>query len=148
MQGYPRVAPGDSLTRVDYMLDREADVYYVVAPVNRLEPDLDDPGLIIDIGQFKDDGDAEAALPEPGKRKEQGIRTPTTQNIMSPSNYTPANGYQTGKVRYGGTGQGSFTVEDLQPNQEYYIYFVLKGSYKDPSPVWCYKFNTLSLIHI
>ena len=73
MQGYPRVAPGDSLTRVDYMLDREADVYYVVAPVNRLEPDLDDPGLIIDIGQFKDDGDAEAALPEPGKRKEQGL---------------------------------------------------------------------------
>lgn len=146
MQGYPRVAPGDSLTRVDYMLDREADVYYVVAPVNRLEPDLDDPGLIIDIGQFKDDGDAEAALPEPGKRKEQGIRTPTTQNIMSPSNYTPANGYQTGKVRYGGTGQGSFTVEDLQPNQEYYIYFVLKGSYKDPSPVWCYKFNTSDVV--
>ncbi len=146
MQGYPRVTPGDSLTRVDYMLDREADVYYVVAPVNRLKPETNTPNLIIDIGKFQNDTEAEQALKEPGKREEQGITAPTTQNIMNPSNYTPANGYQTGKVHYGGTGRGSFTVEDLQPNQEYYIYFVLKGSYKDPSPVWCYTFNTSDVV--
>ena len=141
MKGYPRVTPGDSITQVKYMLDRAADVYYVVAPVDRLKPETNTYDPIIDIGKITDQ---EAQVTLPGN--EQGITAPTTQDIMNPSNYTTANGYQTGNVHYGGTGQGSFTVEDLKPNQEYYIYFVLKGSYKDPSPVWCYTFNTSDVV--
>lgn len=144
--GYPRVQPGDSITRVDYMLDREADVYYVVAPDNKLPPVLPDPNLIVDIGKFKTDTEAQQALPGLEARPPQGITAPTTQDIMNPTNYTEGNGYQTGNVHYGGSGQGSFIVRNLQPNVDYYIYFVLKGSFKDPSPVWCYKFNTSDVV--
>lgn len=146
LAGYPRVQPGDSITRIDYMLDRKADVYYVVAPTNILSPSPLTPQDIIDIGNFPDHTTAEQKLLGPGKRDPQGITMPTTQNIMHPTSYSPENGYRTGSVKYSGSGQASFTVENLEPNRDYYIYFVLMGSYKDPSPVWCYKFNTKDVV--
>ena len=153
-QQYPQAQAGDSITKINFMLDREGELYYVVAPENRLKPtyedgygsdaDPSDYGNKNDSAEF-DIGTTDASILEKkllGKERNHHIVTPSTQNIMNPSSYSTADGYRSDKIEYSGTGLASFTVEDLEPNSKYYIYFVLKGSYKDPSSVMVYTFET------
>ena len=167
-EGYPRVSPGDSLTTVKYQLDRAGDVYYVVAPETNLPPrdkqntivdpqynnpqnpwddenanlggkpeEIDD--FIINLGQI-DDSDANTYLLS-GPRS-MNITSPNASQIMNPNQFTSDIGYRTGKVSYSGAGTATIQIEDLNANSNYYIYFVLKGSYALPSSVLCYKFST------
>lgn len=147
-QQYPQAQAGDSITKINFMLDREGELYYVVAPENRLKPTYEtgytgneekNDWSEFDIGT-KDAGEFEKKLL--GKERNHHIVTPSTQNIMNPSSYSTADGYRSGKIEYSGTGLASFKVENLEPNSKYYIYFVLKGSYKDPSSVMVYTFKT------
>lgn len=164
-QTYPRITPGDSLTTVSYQLDRAGDVYYVVAPKNSLYPrnmdgaiadtQFDDPWSndnryvvdgdpnaiddhIINLGQLKD---TEANLCLPAGQRSMHLSAPQYTQIMNPSSLDSSR-YRSGKVSYSGTGTQDIQIEGLQPNSQYYIYFVLQGSYKDPSEVLCYKFST------
>ena len=164
-QAYPRITPGDSLTTVSYQLDRAGDVYYVVAPKNSLYPrnmdgaiadtQFDDPWSndnrydvagdpnaiddhIINLGQLKD---TEANLCLPAGQRSMNLSAPQYTQIMNPSSLDSSR-YRSGKVSYSGTGTQDIKIEGLQPNSQYYIYFVLQGSYKDPSEVLCYKFST------
>lgn len=167
-EGYPRVSPGDSLTTVTYQLDRAGDVYYVVAPETNLPPmngitcvdpefkdhiwdtinynpdaDPSDPEIddtIINLGKL-DDNNASIYLPS-GIRS-MNLTSPTASQIMNPTQFTNDAGYRTGKVTYSGAGTAPLIqIENLNANSNYYIYFVLKGSYALPSNVLCYKFST------
>ena len=166
-KGYPRISPGDSLTTVSYQLDRAGDVYYVVAPRTSLYPvnkDGDiadtqyadpwnndnrydvtgDPAAIddhiINLGLLDDtEESAGKCLPE-GKRS-MNLSSPQYTQIMNPASLDSSR-YRTGKVTYSGNGTQEIRIENLEANSQYYIYFVLQGSYKDPSEVLCYKFST------
>lgn len=169
-QGYPRITPGDSVTTVSYKLDRAGDVYYVVAPKKSFYPlnlngeiadtqidkdewigtnerpnpvptdTIDDD--IINLGQVKDT-DANRLLP--GDKRSMNLSSPQYTQIMDPSSLDPSR-YRTGKVSYSGAAEQEIKIQNLQPNSQYYIYFVLHGSYKDPSEVLCYKFSTSDVV--
>lgn len=170
-EGFPRVSPGDSLTTVTYQLDRAGDVYYVVAPETNLppmngltyvdpeykdhiwddinanpnakpgDPEYDD--TIINLGKLQD-SDAKTYLPS-GMRS-MNLTSPNTSQIMNPSQFTADLGYRTGKATYSGAGTAPIQIENLNANSNYYIYFVLKGSYALPSNVLCYKFSTKDVV--
>ena len=162
-QGYPRVYPGDSMTTVSYQLDRPGDVYYLVAPrtslypvnkegkiadtqydktwtgtnVNGSDPETVDDN-IINLGQVTD-SNANDCLPS-GARS-MNLSTPQYTQVMDPSSLDSTR-YRSGKVTYSGSGTADIQIENLEANSQYYIYFVLQGSFKDPSEVMCYKFST------
>lgn len=159
-QAYPRVSPGDSLTTVSYQLDRAGDVYYVVAPETNLPPkngntiidteygenwitDPPDSSGILNLGKLNDT-DAPNVLPS--DPRDMGITSPNASQIMAPSQFTTDAGYRTGKVSYSGAGTATIQIENLNANSNYYIYFVLKGSYALPSSVMCYKFSTTDVV--
>ena len=159
-QAYPRISPGDSLTTISYQLDRAGDVYYVVAPKTNLPPkndikiiddEYDLPWVstpsqssgILNLGKLNDT-DAPKLLPA-GPRN-MGITSPNASQIMNPSQFTNDAGYRTGKATYSGAGTATIQIENLNANSNYYIYFVLKGSYALPSNVLCYKFSTTDVV--
>nr|WP_297178777.1 S-layer homology domain-containing protein [uncultured Agathobaculum sp.] len=154
---YPRAQPGDSVTTIQYQLDRDATLYYVVAPYTRLQPDgmkpdlaatgsglavdadhPENPNGIADIGKDTDYNKLDS------EERDLDIIRPNADQIMNPSTYySTTDGFRFYNQKYTlGSGLASFRVEELQPNMWYYIYFVLQGSFNDPSPVMCYKFNT------
>ena len=169
-QGYPLITPGDSLTTVSFQLDRAGDVYYVVAPKKVLYPinkegQIADPKIndekwvgtnerlvpvppdtidddIINLG-YVNDNNADRLLPA-GKRS-MNLSSPKYTQIMDPSSLDSSR-YRTGKVSYTGPGMQEIQIQNLEPNSQYYIYFVLHGSYKDPSEVLCYKFSTSDVV--
>ena len=160
-QAYPRISPGDSLTTISYQLDRAGDVYYVVAPETNLPPKKDNTiidgeygsdwviqppnssGGIFNLGKLNDT-DAPTVL-RAGPR-DMGITSPNASQIMNPSQFTNDAGYRTGKATYSGAGTATIQIENLNANSNYYIYFVLKGSYALPSNVMCYKFSTTDVV--
>lgn len=160
-QAYPRISPGDSLTTISYQLDRAGDVYYVVAPKKNLPPKKDNTildneyesdwvippspssGVILNLGKLNDT-DAPTVL-RPGQR-DMGITSPNASQIMNPSQFTNDAGYRTGKATYSGAGTATIQIENLDAHSNYYIYFVLKGSYALPSNVMCYKFSTTDVV--
>ena len=133
---YPQIIAGDSVININYMLDREGTVYYVVAPVDLLIPQPT-PSEILDITDPKN----WTAEKLPGDERDHKLTNPKQQEIISP-NFATSLGYRTGRVNYSGVGIDPITVTDLEPDQDYYIYFVLEGSYNEPSPVMVYKFRT------
>ena len=159
-QAYPRISPGDSLTTISYQLDRAGDVYYVVAPKTNLPPKKDNTIIdteyesdwdtkpsqssrILNLGKLNDT-DAPKLLPA-GPR-DMDITSPNASQIMNPSQFTNDAGYRTGKATYSGAGTATIQIENLNANSNYYIYFVLKGSYALPSNVMCYKFSTTDVV--
>lgn len=159
-QAYPRISPGDSLTTISYQLDRAGDVYYVVAPKTNLPPKKDNTIIdteyesdwdskpsqssgILNLGKLNDT-DAPKLLPA-GPR-DMDITSPNASQIMNPSQFTNDAGYRTGKATYSGAGTATIQIENLNANSNYYIYFVLKGSYALPSNVLCYKFSTTDVV--
>lgn len=159
-QAYPRISPGDSLTTISYQLDRAGDVYYVVAPKTNLPPKKDNTIIdteyesdwdskpsqssgILNLGKLNDT-DAPKLLPA-GPR-DMDITSPNASQIMNPSQFTNDAGYRTGKATYSGAGTATIQIENLNAKSNYYIYFVLKGSYALPSNVLCYKFSTTDVV--
>lgn len=159
-QAYPRISPGDSLTTISYQLDRAGDVYYVVAPETNLPPKNDIKNIddeygsgwvikppqssgILNLGKLNDT-DAPKVLP--AGNRDMGITSPNASQIMNPSQFTKDAGYRTGKATYSGAGTATIQIENLNANSNYYIYFVLKGSYALPSNVMCYKFSTTDVV--
>lgn len=146
---FPRAYPGDSVTKIQFQLDREGTLYYVVAPDGLLNPEYS-----TDDGLLPSNTDAERNIGDPSgnwsdllaKPRDHQISLPNYNNIMYPSNYAESDGYRSDSVEYSGTGVSSITINNLKANQKYYIYFVLKGSYKDPSPVMVYTFNTADVV--
>ncbi len=148
---YPRVYPGDSVTQINFQLDRAGKVYYVVAPQENLRPrtadnKVIDDQLIHEIDQITSDSGRLDELPGQTPTSNLNINTPSATSIMQP-NFDTSLGFRYGSVPYQyGSGTSSFNVENLDPNSDYYIYFVLQGSYAEPSFVYCYRFSTTNVV--
>lgn len=145
---YPQAEPGDSITKINYALDREGKLYYLVAPafdkddnpLNKLNPTYSGTKPTeaeMDIGN----GNLTSTLPE--AERNHGLSAPLASWITNPSAYQPSGGYRSGNFSYpGGNVVDTFEITDLDPNTTYYIYFVLEGLYGGLSPVMVYKFKT------
>lgn len=143
---FPQAAiVGDSIVEIDYKLDRDGTVYYVIAPVSSYgdvkygtggmqedaEKDLEN-----DYANFK------------GQERNHNILEPDVDSIMNPNDKFPENkGYihDTSKFTYGGAPE-SIDLKGLKPNTEYYAFFVLKGAYEEPSSVMVYEFRTKPVV--
>lgn len=140
---YPRAEPGDSVTRISYQMDRDGTLYYVVGPAETFPPSPVPPE-IVNIGVANESDGTGGYNSLPAGERDQDIVSPSADMIMNPSDYySTSDGFRFGNLPYRlGSGIPSFTVENLEPNTKYNIYFVLMGSYAYPSPVMCYSFNT------
>lgn len=158
IETYPRALPGDSVTTIQYQLDRDATLFYVVAPHASLQPagmtpdpaapappsGTVDPTKPETNNGIADIGDSAHYIQFKPEVRDMNISLPNANQIMNPSTYySTTDGFRYGSQNYTvGSGLASLRVEELQPNMWYYVYFVLYGSFNDPSPVMCYKFNT------
>lgn len=162
IQGYPRITAGDSIAIIDFKLDRPGDVYCVAALEGRLTPsyeagwgaydnpnanqsDPDTPkndGAEYDITET-DDTILSQNLPSGGRNHH--INSPIAPDITG-GRYS-GTGYSSGKyIGYSGSGVEQITLENLEPDKTYYLYFVLTSSAPAPSSVMVYKFTTGNVI--
>ena len=135
----PTFTPGDSVVRMDLMLDRAGTIYWMVAKRGNVRttgmsgedysPSGTDPGKYMD-------------LPESGVGKYTlSIATPSYDQVVDPGKYMVSSDVEYGSLTCGASVQ-SVTVENLIPNQDYVAYFVIKGTSQIYSSVYCYRFTT------
>ncbi len=77
---------------------------------------------------------------EPGKTNQ--LITPTNLNIFSPGSWSSGANAISGEVRSEAFRVEPKVVEDLEPNTDYFAYFVIKGAADDLSHVYVYHFKT------
>lgn len=77
---------------------------------------------------------------EPGKTNQ--LITPTNLNIFSPGSWSSGANAISGEVRSEAFRVEPKVVEDLEPNTDYFAYFVIKGESDDLSHVYVYHFKT------
>jgi hypothetical protein len=119
---------------INYMLDREATVYWVVAPQGTISTKTKDDGTAID--ETNSDKVSEMIT----KGTALAVSLPNYTNIIKPTYDKTI--IQSGSDKYSGMGMQSIDVTGLTPNTDYYVYFVLKGSTNIYSDVLMYKFTT------
>lgn len=144
----PTFTPGDSVVRMDLMLDRVGTIYWVVAKrgdvstIGTKGEDYSPSGS--DLKDYKN-------LPQSGL--DDGIENDGTDNFIAPvstpsyNTIVDAGRYLVSEdVEYGsltcGASVQTVTVNGLTPNQDYVVYFVIKGTSQVYSPVYCYRFTT------
>lgn len=135
----PTFTPGDSVVRMDLMLDRVGTIYWMVAKRGNVRTtgmngeDYSPSGT--NPGQYMD-------LPESGVGKYTlSIATPSYDQVVDPGKYMVSSDVEYGSLTCGASVQ-SVTVENLIPNQDYVAYFVIKGTSQVYSSVYCYRFTT------
>lgn len=135
----PTFTPGDSVVRMDLMLDRVGTIYWMVAKRGNVRtigmkgedysPSGTNPGKYMDLPKS---GESEYTL---------SIATPSYDKVVDPGKYMVRSDVEYGSLTCGASVQ-SVTVENLIPNQDYVAYFVIKGTSQIYSPVYCYRFTT------
>ena len=135
----PTFTPGDSVVRMDLMLDRVGTIYWMVAKRGNVRttgmngedysPSGTDPGKYMDLPES---GESEYTL---------SIATPSYDQVVDPGKYMVSSDVEYGSLTCGASVQ-SVTVENLIPNQDYVAYFVIKGTSQVYSSVYCYRFTT------
>ncbi len=142
----PTFTPGDSVVRMDLMLDRVGTIYWVVAKRGNVSTIGTDGKT--DYSPSGTDRGAYEELPKSGaddKNKEGNyklsIAKPSYNTIVDPGRYMVRSDVEYGSLTCGASVQ-SVTVENLIPNQDYVVYFVIKGTSQIYSPVYCYRFTT------
>ncbi len=144
----PTFTPGDSVVRMDLMLDRVGTIYWVVAKrgdvstIGTKGEDYSPSGS--DLKEYKN-------LPQSGLDDELNddgtgsfktpVSTPSYNTIVDAGRYLVSEDVEYGSLTCGASVQ-SVTVENLIPNQDYVVYFVIKGTSQVYSPVYCYRFTT------
>ena len=144
----PTFTPGDSVVRMDLMLDRVGTIYWVVAK----------RGDVSTIGTKGEDYSPSGSnlkdyekLPESGLNDgiendgtgsfKTPVSTPSYNTIVDAGRYLVSEDVEYGSLTCGASVQ-SVTVENLIPNQDYVAYFVIKGTSQVYSSVYCYRFTT------
>ena len=135
----PTFTPGDSVVRMDLMLDRVGTIYWMVAKRGNVRttgmngedysPSGTNPGKYMDLPES---GVGEYTL---------SIATPSYDQVVDPGKYMVSSDVEYGSLTCGASVQ-TVTVQDLVPNQDYVVYFVIKGTSQVYSPVYCYRFTT------
>ena len=150
--GRPEFTPGDSVVRMDLMLDRAGTIYWVVAKRGNVST------IGTDGKDYSPSGTERGAyekLPESGQNDgidDNGkdnfiapVSTPSYNTIVDPRKYMVSSDVEYGSLTCGASVQ-SVPVENLIPNQDYVVYFVIKGTSQIYSPVYCYRFTTGDVI--
>ncbi len=151
--GYPTFDAGDAMVTMNVQLDRPGTLYYVLAPmysigennaltaINSLQT-LDINGDRVELTGLND-----AKVPTDGSNgsAEDHYGAP---ELSAPTNITIYNpNFSNSRIKTGSralqTGIDEITVDGLQQNTVYYVYFVLRGQSQNMSPVYLFRFATL-----
>ena len=165
---HPQFSPEDTYVNIDINIEdveKQCKVYYVIAPIGSITTEVA-TGKKADGTYYQN-----ADLLEDNKAGYVGPYvplggSPSDPNQVESADYkewvtTPDKQYiWNGKEEYaayprvkadsfvytGGSGVHTQLVEDLEPETDYFAYFVLEGDSKKPSKVYLYTFRTEALI--
>ena len=142
----PAFKPDATSVEIGIELNRAGTVYYVVAPVGQVGTrgtpasggtELVNKELWNHVPQHVPDGNA-ATVGQPT------LTLPTQANIYQAKQYYGSNPLvKEDNFTYSGPPvRQTITVEDLEPETDYYAYFVLRGTSAKYSQVYIYRFTT------
>lgn len=151
--GTPTFTAGDSIVEMSLMLDRPGTIYYVVAPRGTITTRGIEDGSsdVLDYTQEINGQDNYDLLPQVGEFTNNGMTFEYKRSISNPAVLDIVNASDTygssNRIRFGSinapAAQIQETVKELEANQEYIVYFVLKGnSNQTYSEVYAYRFET------
>ena len=136
----PFITPSDTSAEIDVQMTRAGTIYWVGAPVGVIHTAAD----IGSGGGEKINEELKPYIPESGPYPEPpvpAVRLPGNMDIYRQGYNNPR--IKKGVVNYGGNGEVETIIpKDLEPSTDYYVYFVLRGSSQNLSPVYVYKFTT------
>jgi len=136
----PFITPSDTSAEIDVQMTRAGTIYWVAAPVGVIHTAAD----IGSGGGEKINEELKPYIPESGPYPEPpvpAVRLPGNMDIYRQGYNNPR--IKKGVVNYGGNGEVETIIpKDLEPSTDYYVYFVLRGSSQNLSPVYVYKFTT------
>lgn len=144
----PQFTAGDSMVRMDLMLDRTGTIYWAVAKrgdISTIGPNGEDYSPSgTDLKDYEklptsglDDGldnDGEGTFVAP-------VQTPPYNWIVDAGRYLVSEDVQYDSLTCGASVK-TVTVNNLTPNQDYVAYFVIRGTSQVYSEVYCYRFRT------
>ncbi|UQT48889.1 hypothetical protein M5E87_02065 [Flavonifractor plautii] len=135
--GYPKFTPGATDAQMELLLNRPGTVYYVVAPKGDiLTTDKDG-------NNYKDEPHY-SSLPTEGNNTitMPSFNQPQVMDILNPEKSYSKNP----SIKYDNTACQSSVVklsaEDLSPQTDYIVYFVIQNTAQNYSEVQCYRFTT------
>ena len=149
--GYPTFEAGDTSVIMHLMLNRSGRVHYILAPLTE-NASISDPTLRysspvttidLDTGRFPN-FDLVPTSGASGSTVE--LSEITFREAINPGTFSGNKDIKTGNTAVG-TVDIPVTIEDLKPDTNYFVYFVLEGTdsvYSDY--VMVYKFKTVPVI--
>ena len=135
--GYPKFTPGATDAQMELLLNRPGTVYYVVAPKGDILTTDKDGNNYKDEPHYSSlpiEGDSTITMPSFNQPQVMDILNPEKSYSKNPS------------IKYDNTACQSsvvkLSVEDLSPQTDYIVYFVIQNTAQNYSEVQCYRFTT------
>ncbi|MFQ7855133.1 MAG: S-layer homology domain-containing protein [Flavonifractor plautii] len=135
--GYPKFTPGATDAQMELLLNRPGTVYYVVAPKGDILTTDKDGKNYKDEPHYSSlptEGDNTITMPSFNQPQVMDILNPEKSYSKNPS------------IKYDNTACQSsvvkLSVEDLSPQTDYIVYFVIQNTAQNYSEVQCYRFTT------
>ena len=135
--GYPKFTPGATDAQMELLLNRPGTVYYVVAPKGDILTTDKDGNNYKDEPHYSSlptEGDNTITMPSFNQPQVMDILNPEKSYSKNPS------------IKYDNTACQSsvvkLSVEDLSPQTDYIVYFVIQNTAQNYSEVQCYRFTT------
>ena len=135
--GYPKFTPGATDAQMELLLNRPGTVYYVVAPKGDILTTDKDGNNYKDEPHYSSlptEGDSRIPMPSFNQPQVMDILNPEKSYSKNPS------------IKYDNTACQSsvvkLSVEDLSPQTDYIVYFVIQNTAQNYSEVQCYRFTT------
>ena len=135
--GYPKFTPGATDAQMELLLNRPGTVYYVVAPKGDILTTDKDGNNYKDEPHYSSlpiEGDSTITMPSFNQPQVMDILNPEKSYSKNPS------------IKYDNTACQSsvvkLSVEDLSPQTDYIVYFVVQNTAQNYSEVQCYRFTT------
>ena len=135
--GYPKFTPGATDAQMELLLNRPGTVYYVVAPKGDILTTDKDGKNYKDEPHYSSlptEGDSRIPMPSFNQPQVMDILNPEKSYSKNPS------------IKYDNTACQSsvvkLSVEDLSPQTDYIVYFVIQNTAQNYSEVQCYRFTT------
>lgn len=137
VSSYPRFEAGDTSVIIHTMLDRSGPIFWLVAPYGEVLATNADTGSALQLDEVPENG---------GQGDPPKLSRPTYRAVIDPRN----NGIYSTSVKSGvnnsGTSDVSWTVQDLAPDTDYLVFFVIQGNGQIYSDVMVYKFHTQEVV--
>ena len=135
--GYPKFTPGATDAQMELLLNRPGTVYYVLAPKGDILTTDKDGNNYKDEPHYSSlptEGNSTIPMPSFNQPQVMDILNPEKSYSKNPS------------IKYDNTACQSsvvkLSVEDLSPQTDYIVYFVIQNTAQNYSEVQCYRFTT------